>query len=118
MIGEGRSLWTGTLRLGGQYGNASFSQSKNEYAEPCPGEPFAGGRANSANHQLRFNLNRRNWQQQPNEFGVNVTWVRPLNSCEGQGSNTVGFERTVTVQRGQQVSITGQGGLSIRLARR
>jgi hypothetical protein len=35
---DGRGLvWSGTLRIGGTYGSASFSQSKNEFADPCPG---------------------------------------------------------------------------------
>jgi|GEM_PF-2852981 len=116
LSGEG-SLWTGNLRIGGKYGNASFSQSTSEYAAPCPGKPFAENASKTVNYQIRLNLSRRNWQQTPNSFNVNVNWVRPLSPCEGEGTNTLGFTRVVDIPRGKTVRLQGTGGLVVRLTR-
>ena len=110
-------LWSGRLRIGGKYGNASFSQSISEFAAPCPGEPFDPNASQTTNYQLRLNIGRRNWQQTPNSFNVNVNWVRPLTPCQGEGTNTIGFTRVVDMPRGKTVRIQGTGGLVVRLTR-
>lgn len=110
-------LWSGTLRMGPQYGNASFSQSKSEFAEPCPGEPTSNGSRSMSNHQVSFNISRRNWQQEPDKFNVNVNWTQPLSACEGEGSNSLGFQRVIEVKRGGSATIEGAGSLRVTISR-
>ncbi|HSG35624.1 MAG TPA: hypothetical protein VLA37_13910 [Sphingomonadaceae bacterium] len=110
-------LWSGTLRLGPQYGSASFSQSKNEFIGPCDGEPLMANRSYSSNHQINFNISRRNWQQEPDAYSINVTWTQPLAACEGEGSDTLGFNRQFTIPRGGSISVKGAGDLVVTVGR-
>ena len=113
-----RKLWSGTLRLGPKYGNASFSQSRNEAAEPCPSDKSAMGKTTFSNQSLNFNISRRrSWQQEPDKFNVNVNWAQPIPACEGEGTNTLGMYRVVNIPRGSTVSATGGGGVMVRLTR-
>lgn len=109
-------LWAGSLRLGAPYGNATYSQSKSEFAGTCPGK----GSANnvSSNENLRLYINRRNSNQQAEQYSVNVNWTRPVAPCDGGGSDTIGFERPVELPPGASVTVVGTGGLSVRLTRR
>jgi hypothetical protein len=109
-------VWNGSLRLGAPYGNASYSQSKSEYADPCPGEPSAGSPA--SNQNLRLYINRTYAQQMPEQFNVNVNWVRPVPECQGGGTNTVGIQRQINLLPGQTVTVTGEAGLVVKLTRR
>ena len=113
---SGEPLWSGTLRIGGRYGNAGFNQSKNEFAEPCAGKPSAYENA-SSNRQLNFNISRRNPQQDPDQFYVYVNWTQPLAACEGEETNTFGFNRVIELPAGKTVSIEGAGGLVVKLTR-
>lgn len=110
-------LWSGTLRLGPQYGNANFSMSKNEYAKPCPGETSGKSRNSSSSTRLSVSLNRYNWQQERDKFSVNVNWSQPIPACQGSGNNSLGFNRVVEVPQGGSVTVEGIGGLKVRLTR-
>lgn len=115
---QGRDpIWTGSLRLGGPYGNASFSQSRNEYGEMCPAEPGTPGRQVNSSESLNFTISRYNSQQEPDRFNISLNWSRPVPRCQGEGNDTYGFNRVVNVQRGQSVTIEGNGGVSVRLTR-
>ena len=61
------TLWTGNLRVGGS-GGSSFSESRSEFEEPCPGRPEAADRYYSSNHQLSFNINRQISPENPDRF--------------------------------------------------
>jgi len=117
ILGGGEEVWSGNLRIGGQYGNASFSMSKNEFATPCPDQAVADANNQMSNFNLSFNLNRQNWPQSPHRFNVNVTWNRPLPPCRGEGSDIVGFNRAVDIPPGRAVSIEGADGLTVRITR-
>jgi hypothetical protein len=110
-------IWSGTLRIGGPSGSANFSLSKNEFARPCPDDPDAASRQTMSSLRVNFNMSRRNWNQEPDKFNVNVNWTRPLSACQGEGSDRFGFNRVVDLPQGQMVSVEGAGGLVLRLTR-
>lgn len=114
---DNRGLWSGTLTMGPQYGNASFSQSKSEFAPPCAGDRSGWDRPVNSNTSLNFNISRSNWQQEPDEFNVNFSWTRPLSSCEGQGTDNFGFNRRVDIEPGGTITIEGAGGIVARITR-
>jgi len=116
MSSGGERLWTGSLRLAAPHGSASYSQSKNEFAGTCNGAEKS--RNTSSNENLRLNINRRNYNQQVDQFSINVNWTQPVAPCEGGGSNTVGFERPVTLPPGGSATVVGTGGVTLRLTRR
>ena len=110
-------LWSGTLTIGPEYGSANFSQSKNEYARPCPGsEPVSSRRSNS-NSSFNMGISRSNWQQTPNSFNISFNRTRALKGCEGQGSDTSGLNRTVDIARGGSVTIETVTGEVITVTR-
>ena len=113
----GRELWSGTLTLGPQYGNASFNQSKNEFVQPCARKPSGSNHSSNSNTSLNFNMSRANWQQQPDQFNVNFSWTRPLPPCDGRGTDTFGFNRMVEIGPGGSVTIEGVGGVVARISR-
>ena len=117
VTGGTQVLWRGSLRIGGNYGNANFSQSKSEFGDACPGQPANPNQSRNSNEQLSFNLNRTNWQQNPDGFAVNVNWVRPITPCDGEGTTTVGFNRNITLALGQVFEIDGGNGLRVKLTR-
>jgi hypothetical protein len=115
---QGREpIWTGSLRLGGPYGSASFSQSRNEYGEICPAEPGAPGRQVNSSESLNFSISRYNSQQELDRFNITLNWSRPVPRCQGEGNDTYGFNRVVNLPRGESVTIEGNGGVSVRLTR-
>lgn len=109
-------LWSGSLTMGPQYGNAHFSQSTNEFASPCPGERSLGAPVNS-NNSLNFNISRANWAQEPDKFNITFNWTRSLPACEGQGTDTFGFNRIVEIEHGGSVTIEGAGGATVTVTR-
>ena len=117
VLGARTSLWRGTLRVAGANGYASFSQSKSEYAGPCPGEGMMTGRSTTSNESLNFGLNRNNWQQNPDGFSISVNWTQPLSPCEGEGTTTVGFSRNIALAVDQTIEFDGGNGLLVKLSR-
>lgn len=114
----GRKIWSGSLRIGPKYGSASFSQSTSEFAPGCPGKAGDSDRSYSTQNRINLNIHRNNWQQEPDSFNVNINSVTPLAACQGNGTNTIGFQRIVDLPVGQTVVVAGEGGLSVRLTRR
>ena len=110
-------LWSGTLTIGPQYGNAYFSQSKNEFAQPCEAEAAPANSSSNSNSSLTLNLSRQNWQNSPDSFNVNFSWTRALRACEGQGSDTFGFSRVIKLDRGTSATINGANGSKVTISR-
>lgn len=111
------TIWTGTLRVGPQYGNANFSQSISEFAAPCPHEPLSRTSSNSNYDRINFSISRNNWMQEPDSFNINVNRMTPLPACEGEGTNTIGFSRVIDLPKSRPVTVSGEGGLTVRLTR-
>ena len=116
VAGDGQTLWSGLLTVGDKYGSASFSQSINEYAKPCPGRA-PGSEMPSQNYQLRFSISRHNWQTEADSFRVTTNWTQPLDACRGEGTNEVGVTRIIDIAPGGTVTIEGEGGLVVRVTR-
>jgi hypothetical protein len=115
---DGRDVvWSGTLRISAVYGSASFSQSKNEAAEPCPGEARSDSNQRSSSESMNFSISRYNWQQEPDRFNISLNWTVPVAACQDEGNDSFGFNRTVTVPQGQTVTVAGSGRLSLRVTR-
>ncbi len=115
---DGRGMvWSGTLRIGGTYGNASFSQSKSESSEPCPDEARPEGSQRSSNESMNFSISRYNWQQEPDRFNISLNWTVPVAVCQGEGNDNFGFNRVVTLPPGQTVTVTGSGAMTMKLTR-
>lgn len=115
---DGRDVvWSGSLRIGGHYGSANFSQSKSEYGPPCEAGVAADGGNSSRSESLSFGIGRQNWQQAPDRFNVHINSTKPVPPCLGEGSDSFGFNRVVLVPRGQSVTIEGSGSISVRLTR-
>lgn len=115
---DGRDLvWSGSLRVGGPYGSASFSQSKSEYGLSCAAATTTSDRQSASSESLSFGISRYNWQQEPDRFTINLNWTRPVEPCQGEGNDSFGFNRVVTLPRGQSATIEGTGTMSVRLTR-
>lgn len=117
IVSSGETVWSGTMRIGGPYGSANFSQSRSEYGEPCPGQASPAGRYASSSESVSIGVSRYNWQQEPDRFSINVNWSKPISSCAGEGNDTFGFTRVVTLPRGATVTVEGSGGMTVRLSR-
>lgn len=112
-----KELWSGSLRLGGDYGSASFSFSKNQYPEPCPGKPAGGSEIWSSGFSVDLSISRENATEFPDRYVVSANWTQPLTACQGQGGNSVGFNRSVEIPAGRPLRIDGSGGLAVTLTR-
>lgn len=117
IVQAGETLWSGTLKVGRSYGSASYSQSRNEADEPCAGPVKPNNPYPMTSSSLNFSISRYNWQQEPDGFSINLNWSRPISACQGQGNDSYGINRNVTLAQGQTVTIEGTGGVSIRLTR-
>jgi hypothetical protein len=116
---DGRGIvWSGTLRIGGNYGSASFSQSKSEAADPCPGDARPESSSRSSSENMNFSISRYNWQQEPDRFNISLNWGVPVAACEGEGNDSFGFNRVVTLPPGQTVTVAGSGTMQVKLTRR
>ena len=110
-------LWSGSLTMGPEYGNAYYSQSKNEFAEPCAGARIDPSNRSNTNNSLNFNISRANWQQEPDKFNITFNWTKALGACEGQGTNTYGFNRVIEIERGETTVIEGPGNARVSVTR-
>ena len=110
-------VWSGTLTVGPRYGNASFSQSKNESAPPCEGAPVDPNRNTTMSSSFNFNLSRTNWQQSPDSFSVNFNRNVAIPVCEGQGSDSSGFNRMVEIRPGSSATLRGKSGVIVTISR-
>lgn len=110
-------VWSGTLTVGPRYGNASFSQSKNESAPPCEGAPVDPNRNTTMSSSFNLSLSRTNWQQTPDSFAVNFNRNMAIPVCEGQGSDSSGFNRVVEILPGSSATIRGNSGVIVTISR-
>lgn len=116
---DGRTLWQGTLRVGGSQ-SANFSQNLNQAGEivTCDNGTRAGMRRDSL--QVSINNGYRN-PQQPDLFNVSVTWVRSAgqSSCGNYESptRTTGLTDTAVLSGAGPVQLKGDGGLVVTLRR-
>ncbi len=117
IVQGGETLWSGALKVGGSYGSASYSQSRNEADEPCAGAARQSNPNPMTSSSLNFSISRYNWQQEPDAFSISLNWSRPIPVCQGQGNDSYGINRNVTLAQGRSVTIEGTGGVSIRLTR-
>lgn len=120
--GEGRVLWSGTLRIGGSMpANVTYNvQQAGERAEACG----AIGRFGSSRDSFNIGLSRFRSNNNPGTVTVNASWTRsvrpaPCGSFEAP-SRTVSFTDTAELVPGRPVQLRGDGGLvvSVRLADR
>ncbi len=110
-------LWSGTLTIGPEYGNANFSQSKNEFSPPCPdGRDVASNRSNTSS-SFNLSIARHNWQRQPDSFNISFNRSRALRACEGQGNDMSGLNRIVDIEKGSSITLETVTGESITISR-
>lgn len=110
-------LWSGTLTIGPRYGNASFSQSKSEAVLPCEGKQLDPNNNTNVNSSFNLNFSRSNWQQTPHRFNVNFNRNMALPACEGQGTDSSGFNRVVEILPGSSTTIRGKNGVTVTVSR-
>ncbi|MDD3797812.1 MAG: hypothetical protein PHE36_01390 [Novosphingobium sp.] len=111
---NGTLVWAGVLRVGSPYGNASFNQSKSDYAEPCQG---ALSNRTSAQSNERLNFTIRSLRGEPVEqfqISLDLTWR--ADACDG-GTSSVGLRRTVVLKPEGKVREEGEGGVVVTLTR-
>lgn len=115
MHGEKVPLWSGSLRLRGSGNSASYTQSKQDAADSCPGE---NGSARQAN-DLRLTISRSYSNEDVDRFNVMANWSRPQDDCpDGVGVRTVSFQRLVGLKPGETRELAGDGGLVVKITRR
>lgn len=110
-------VWSGTLNVGPRYGSASFSQSKSETVAPCEGKPVDPNRNSNVNSSFNLSLSRTNSQQSPHNFSVSFNRNVALPACEGQGSDSSGFNRVVEILPGTSKTIRGNNGVLVTVSR-
>jgi hypothetical protein len=117
ITGQRGVIWNGTLTIGPRYGSASFSQSKSEAIAPCEGKAVDENRNTNVSSSFNLNLSRSNWQQAPNSFNVNFNQNLALPACEGQGTDSSGFNRMVEIAPGSSKTIRGKNGVEVTVSR-
>jgi hypothetical protein len=114
----GEALWSGQMRVSGRSG-ASFSrQQSNAGAAGC--EPVEGYYESSARTSLSINMSSTRRSSNTEGIDVRVNWDRPseADSCQGRrGTRSVAIQETVIIKQGDTVTVTGDGGLTIKLHR-
>lgn len=111
-------LWSGNLRISANM-SGEYSQSKREAWSACPGDEEGGARYPNRQNELRVSLNRRYGDNDANTFAISVTWVRPVESCDGgQGSRSVAIAQNIKLPPGTSQELIGDGGLVVRVIRR
>ncbi len=119
---DDRLLWSGELMRASD-GMASFSQQTRESRACTEGEPSYGGRSNLIqNSSLSVSINP-NYPYGEGMVRVSVERTRPYGSaatiCGGEeGTSTVRFESRAQLPAGKPVTLRGEGGLSVTIARR
>lgn len=121
VLGGTERLWSGQLRVA-NYNSASYNSSVNEAPETCPADKSNLGRyAPNFSRSIRVGLNRRGYGYGPkegeNSFSISANWTRPGVPCEEDGSSSVSFDRTFTLEVGGKAEFKGDGGLVVRLSR-
>lgn len=110
------TLWSGPLRVASNTAS-TFSRSQSEpRGESCAEDNYLGVQS-SLNVQLTPS---RQYQSGRPVLGVTVRWSRPVESaCPLRGAaRTVELSDSVALAAGQSATVTGDGGLVVRLRRR
>jgi hypothetical protein len=107
-------LWSGPLRVGGGYGQTSI---RREQTEPGDTECRPGRGVAPISTSLNLTLNGRGEQDQ---VLVNVRWSRPGDQpcAPGPNTRTVELAGTVELPANGAATLTGDGGLIVRIRRR
>lgn len=112
--GGGAVLWSGPLRVGGTYGPTTIRREQSEPGEAsCPSSDHASPIATS----FILTLSPRGSN---GSLNVTVRWSRPGDQPCGPGPNsrTVELTQAVALNQGDNVTVNGDGGVSVRLHRR
>ena len=112
----GEPLWSGPLRVGGGYGQTSVRREQSE-----PGDAACGtGERAASPVATSFTLSLSGRGREDRVVLVSVRWSRPGDQPCGLGPNTrtVELSATVDLAPGGTATLTGDGGLSVRLRRR
>ena len=112
--GGGAVLWSGPLRVGGSYGATTIRRDQSEPGDAsCPSSDYASPIATS----FTLTLSPRGSN---GSLSVTVRWSRPGDQPCGPGPNsrTVELTQVVALDQGGNVTVNGDGGVSVRLRRR
>lgn len=114
---EGRVLWEGPLMVSDR--QAAYINYSQRDAAPalCREDQDRGeGRQTSININLRSNYGDRTTSR----YQIDVSWMRSREerSCGTGGTLTAGLSQSIILPVGREVTVEGDGGLSIQLIRR
>ena len=113
---NGKSLWQENLRLGGQYPDASYQYTLNQFGEHC--DPNSTANSNwSGRDELRFKMSKAYSANSGDAFSVSMNWTHPTEDCTANGTSQIGLTRVVELGRGKSARIEGDGGVVIDLKR-
>ncbi|MET1754750.1 hypothetical protein ABVV53_04655 [Novosphingobium sp. RD2P27] len=112
-------LWSGQMRVSERMG-ATFSQQQQNAAPLNCMSPEIYGEVHERS-VVSINLSPMSRFPATGALNVRVTWERPGSGagCPARmGSRSVSITQILALQEGQQQTLTGDGGLTIRLRRR
>ena len=109
-------LWQGTLRVA-ENQSASYSQNMSQASTLIcpPGSPYDRSERTS----VSFNVYTQSYGQGRPNYRIDVSWARPIvdANCGESGTRTVQINQSVMLDPGQTVTIEGDAGLRVELAR-
>lgn len=105
-----RLLLSDKLRVR-RYNASAMLQRYEAPAEDCP-----PGSSPTAQTSLTFQINREG-SKGPDEFFMGLTWNRPLDECQIQGSRGISMAQSVTIKPGKTTVVNGDGGLRLEFSR-
>lgn len=114
ILGQGRELWSGVLRLENFYG-AAVDLELQQAGTVCADD--IARRFRNRRHGLKFEL-RYYTNRQDGPFTVKASWVRKSDDCALPGVRTVGLETAMDIAVGERRLIEADGGFQIELTRR
>jgi hypothetical protein len=114
---EGGVLLEDSLRVGPQ-GGASVTQSRSEAAAAGCAPPLSYERSIGTN--FRLNVQPTGGTAARAHYRVDVSWTRPGSGqgCTQDGSRTATLQQSVDLASGQEVTLRGDAGLTVRIRRR
>jgi len=111
-------LWSGPMRVS-QGAQAQFTRNKSDApAVQCADTAFRYGNDVTT---LSVRLSRQGSQPGEDRFQLTANWSRPgaENGCPNEtGTRTIGLTQTFLLAANGELTVTGDGGLSVRLRRR